>query len=165
MLRARQIVVDEARRRERAEARRSELADKAAEDAKRDAERAARAASAPASGASQAARGRLVPVGRARTPAVGGVGLGGDAGLGRRRPLACAGAGPRPRQPCAEVGERTGERRGAQPGGLRGEAASRRGAPRRSGDAIDSPDVDQESGLAAARAERRCVGAASAAKP
>ncbi|HEY5324743.1 MAG TPA: hypothetical protein VIK58_18095, partial [Caldimonas sp.] len=67
MLRARQIVVDEARRRERAEARRSELAVKAAEDAKRDAERAARAASAPASGASQPGH-RLVPVGRARTP-------------------------------------------------------------------------------------------------
>jgi hypothetical protein len=70
MLRARQIVVDETRRRERAEARRTELADKAAEDAKRDAERAARAASAPASGASQALRGPLVPIGRARAPAV-----------------------------------------------------------------------------------------------
>jgi len=68
MLRARQIVVDDARRRERAAARSSELAAKAAEDAKRDAERAARAASAEDSGASQPAH-RLVPIGRARTPA------------------------------------------------------------------------------------------------
>ncbi|MEO5882601.1 MAG: hypothetical protein ABIQ06_09310 [Caldimonas sp.] len=69
-LRARQVVVDEARRHERAAARRSELAVKAAEDARRDAERAARAASAPASGASPPARGRLVPIGRARAPVV-----------------------------------------------------------------------------------------------
>jgi colicin import membrane protein len=47
-LRARQLQLDEARRRERAAERRAELAAKAAEDARRDQERAARAASAPA---------------------------------------------------------------------------------------------------------------------
>ena len=70
LLRSRQIVVDDARRRERAETRRSELATKADEDAKREAERAARAASAPDPGASQSGK-RLVPVGRPRTPASG----------------------------------------------------------------------------------------------
>ncbi|MEP6738873.1 MAG: hypothetical protein ABJA61_00755 [Caldimonas sp.] len=45
-LRARQIVIDEAARRERVAARRAELAAKAAEDARRDRERAARAATA-----------------------------------------------------------------------------------------------------------------------
>ena len=47
-LRARQLQLDEARRRERTAERRAELAAKAAEDARRDQERAARAASAPA---------------------------------------------------------------------------------------------------------------------
>ena len=47
-LRARQLLLDEARRRERAAERRDELAAKAAEDARRDQERAAHAASAPA---------------------------------------------------------------------------------------------------------------------
>ncbi len=73
-LRARQLVVDEARRRERAAARRSELVAKAAEDAKRDAAQAARAAAAASEAASQPTRGRLVPVGRVRTtsaPAAG----------------------------------------------------------------------------------------------
>ena len=46
-LRARQLELDEARRRARTAARRAELATKAAEDARRDQERAARAASAP----------------------------------------------------------------------------------------------------------------------
>jgi colicin import membrane protein len=69
LLRARQLVVDEARRRERASERRTELASKADEDAKRQAERSARAASAAASGAaSQIARGPLIAPGRPRGP-------------------------------------------------------------------------------------------------
>jgi len=47
-LRARQLKLDEARRRERTAERRSELAAKAADDARREQERAARAASTPA---------------------------------------------------------------------------------------------------------------------
>ncbi|MCE9661222.1 MAG: hypothetical protein K8R60_22055 [Burkholderiales bacterium] len=81
-LRARQIIVDEARRHERAEARRAEVAAKAAEDAKREAERAARAADAPASASSAAARGRLVPVGRARRSAGAASGAASDAASG-----------------------------------------------------------------------------------
>jgi hypothetical protein len=50
-LRARQLVVDEARRQERAAERRLELADKAAEDARRDSAREARAAASGASAA------------------------------------------------------------------------------------------------------------------
>ena len=50
-LKARQLRVDEAKRRARTDERRAELAAKAAEDAQREQERAARAASAPAAGA------------------------------------------------------------------------------------------------------------------
>jgi colicin import membrane protein len=53
-LRARQLNLDEELRHERTEARRAELATKAAEDARRDQERAARAASAPPGGRSAA---------------------------------------------------------------------------------------------------------------
>jgi hypothetical protein len=48
-LRARKMVVDEARRHERADERRAELADKAAEDARRESERAAHAAASAGS--------------------------------------------------------------------------------------------------------------------
>jgi colicin import membrane protein len=47
VLRARQLALDEAERREKTAARRAELAAQAADDARRDQERAARAASAP----------------------------------------------------------------------------------------------------------------------
>jgi colicin import membrane protein len=50
-LRARQIVLDEARRQERSEVRRAELQEKAAEDARRESARAAHAAASSASGA------------------------------------------------------------------------------------------------------------------
>ena len=50
-LRARQLAVDEARRHERADERRAELADKAAEDARRESARAAHAAASAASSA------------------------------------------------------------------------------------------------------------------
>ena len=68
-LRARQLGVDEVRRRERAAERQSELAEKAAEDARLDKERAARAAAASASGAaSQPPRIRISSPRRGAAP-------------------------------------------------------------------------------------------------
>jgi hypothetical protein len=58
-LRARQLVIDEARRHERSEERKAELADKAAEDARRESARAAHAAASAASDA--ALPGRAPP--------------------------------------------------------------------------------------------------------
>jgi hypothetical protein len=57
-LRARQLQLDEAARRDRAAARNAEIAAKAAEDAREEQERAARAAAAPASAAATPARSR-----------------------------------------------------------------------------------------------------------
>jgi hypothetical protein len=68
-LRARQLGADEVRRRERAAERQSELAEKAAEDARLEKERAARAAAASASGAaSQAPRLRISSPRRGAAP-------------------------------------------------------------------------------------------------
>ena len=57
-LRARQRVLDDARRQERASERRAALAAKATEDTRREGERAARAASSPAAGGSSASSPR-----------------------------------------------------------------------------------------------------------
>lgn len=68
-LRARQLGADEVRRRERAAQRQSELAAKAAEDARADKERKARVAAASASGAaSQSARIRVSSPRRGTSP-------------------------------------------------------------------------------------------------
>jgi len=110
-LRARQIVVDEARRRERADTRRAELASKAAEDAKREADRSARAASAPASGAaSQPPRGRLLAPGKVRGPALSASGSSGAAsGAAASRPRTPGKALGLGGQPPASAAEREAE--------------------------------------------------------
>ena len=132
-LKARQIAVDEARRRERATARRTELAVKAADDAKREAERAARAASAPASAASSP-RGRLVPIGKARASASAASGPGVAASSAARSSAPAQGLGlghSTPKSPSERASEEARNRAAY-------EARQRRAAERREDAATQS---------------------------
>ena len=116
LLRARQIVVDEARRRERASERRTELANKADEDAKRQAERSARAASAASSGAaSQPARGPLIAPGRPVSPAsdAASAGATGASAVRPRTPTKGLSPGAHPPTSAAEREAQAARRRAA----------------------------------------------------
>ena len=119
LLRARQLVVDEARRRERASERRTELANKADEDAKRQAERSARAASAASSGAaSQPARGPLIAPGRPRGPVspasdAASAGATGASAVRPRTPTKGLGPGAHPPTSAAEREAQAARRRAA----------------------------------------------------
>ena len=103
-LRARQLKLDEARRRERAAERRDELAVKAADDARREQERAVRAASAPSV---RPAPHSLEP---RHEPAVGGAPAS-SPHAGHDRPSAGDGLGPRPREGEAQRLEREARHR------------------------------------------------------
>ena len=110
-LRARQLVVDEARRHERAEERRTELADKAAEDVKRERARAAHAAaSGPADAASQLRR----PLGPHREEGAASAASRANGEHERARsPATASGITARAREPAAVRQEREAAHRAA----------------------------------------------------
>ena len=94
-LRARQLAVDEARRRERAAERRAELVEKAAEEARGERERAVRSAARAASdGASQSARGRALEPRREAAPSASAA-----SGAAHRPGVPAPAHGPSPARP------------------------------------------------------------------